>query len=443
MKRYNLYIVAFLTSLFLFNACQDEDLVKKTEVVEGIPVTLKLKLGATDKEEITTRAALEKEQENKVYDVFVYVFRKAGSSWEKEHGELFSYSTGNNGPETIRIENNVTSGARRIYAVANAVKSGYATEEALKAVSSLEELEAMTFRMGEPSVNRIGGALLMSGHLVCANQDIAGYYEIPAPKDGNKEVNIDGQIELRHLDSKITFKISTTKRDSVFVPKEWRIIHVPKTSNVLLLDKDCEKGDGDYFNTEFQSFEKYEMGDRTDISTTNQVYKGGSFTFYMMENRKGLKDENKVPANQHEREREQKQAGGNVGADDGKVFEYADDDATYVILKGSFYAYKNGSMELQTSADVTYTVHLGKTVSDFASERNKNYTYDVKVNGVENIVWEVVSGDEERQPGAEGSVVRSAQNVLLDAHYETKCVTFYKDELSNLAFRVKTPYRRI
>ena len=151
MKRYNLYnIVAFLTSLFLFNACQDEDLVKKTEVVEGIPVTLKLKLGATDKEEITTRAALEKEQENKVYDVFVYVFRKAGSSWEKEHGELFSYSTGNNGPETIRIENNVTSGARRIYAVANAVKSGYATEEALKAVSSLEELEAMTFRMGEP-----------------------------------------------------------------------------------------------------------------------------------------------------------------------------------------------------------------------------------------------------------------------------------------------------
>ena len=440
MKRYNLYIVAFLTSLFLFNACQDEDLVKKTEVVEGIPVTLKLKLGATDKEEITTRAALEKEQENKVYDVFVYVFRKAGSSWEKEHGELFSYSTGNNGPETIRIENNVTSGARRIYAVANAVKSGYATEEALKAVSSLEELEAMTFRMGEPSVNRIGGALLMSGHLVCANQDIAGYYEIPAPKDGNKEVNIDGQIELRHLDSKITFKISTTKRDSVFVPKEWRIIHVPKTSNVLLLDKDCEKGDGDYFNTEFQSFEKYEMGDRTDISTTNQVSKGGSFTFYMMENRKGLKDENKVPANQHEREREQKQAGGNVGADDGKVFEYADDDATYVILKGSFYAYKNGSMELQTSADVTYTVHLGKTVSDFASERNKNYTYDVKVNGVENIVWEVVSGDEERQPGAEGSVVRSAQNVLLDAHYETKCVTFYKDELSNLAFRVKTPY---
>lgn len=109
-------------------------------------------------------------------------------------------------------------------------------------------------------------------------------------------------------------------------------------------------------------------------------------------------------------------------------------------MKGSFYAYKNGSMELQTSADVTYTVHLGKTVSDFASERNKNYTYDVKVNGVENIVWEVVSGDEERQPGAEGSVVRSAQNVLLDAHYETKCVTFYKDELSNLAFRVKTPY---
>ena len=79
---------------------------------------------------------MEKEQENKVYDVFVYVFRKAGSSWEKEHGELFSYSTGNNGPETIRIENNVTSGARRIYAVANAVKSGYATEEALKAVSS-------------------------------------------------------------------------------------------------------------------------------------------------------------------------------------------------------------------------------------------------------------------------------------------------------------------
>ena len=59
----------------------------------------------------------------------------------------------------------------------------------------------------------------MSGHLVCANQDIAGYYEIPAPKDGNKEVNIDGQIELRHLDSKITFKISTTKRDSVLFQK--------------------------------------------------------------------------------------------------------------------------------------------------------------------------------------------------------------------------------
>lgn len=441
MKRYNLYIAAFLMGLLLFNACQDEDLVKKTEVVEGIPVTLKLKIGATDKEEITTRAALEKDQENKVYDVYVYVFRKVGSSWEKEHGELFSYSAGDNGPETIKIENNVTSGVRRIYAVANAVKSGYATEADLKEVSSLEDLEKMTFRMSEPSVNRIGGALLMSGHLVSSNQDLTGYYEIPAPSNGNnKEVYINGQIELRHLDSKITFKISTTKKDSVFVPKEWRVIHVPKTSNVLLLDNDCEKTDENYFNTDFQSFEKYDMGNRTDISTTNQVYKGGSFTFYMMENRKGLKDVANAPTDQHEREKEQKSNGANVGPDDNKVFEYADDDATYVILKGSFYAYKNGSMELQTSADVSYTVHLGKTVSDFSSERNKDYTYNVTVNGVENIVWEVVSGDEEIQAGAEGSVVRSAQNVLLDAHYETKCVTFYKDELSNLAFRIKTPY---
>lgn len=102
----------------------------------------------------------------------------------------------------------------------------------------------------------------------------------------------------------------------------------------------------------------------------------------------------------------------------------------------------------KTSAEVRYTIHLGYVndiASDFSSLRNTIYTYKVTVVGVKNIILEVESSQpgeefEEKQPGAEGSVVVAEQSISVDAHYEAKNVTFRKNDLTNLSVIVSTPY---
>ena len=75
MKQY-IYLLLTL-SIFFFNSCTDEAMEKNsTKVVEGIPVQVSLSFTREDIVKVTTRSALSEADENKVYDVRVFIFDK-------------------------------------------------------------------------------------------------------------------------------------------------------------------------------------------------------------------------------------------------------------------------------------------------------------------------------------------------------------------------------
>lgn len=129
------------------------------------------------------------------------------------------------------------------------------------------------------------------------------------------------------------------------------------------------------------------------------------------------------------------------------------------------------------TANVTYKIHLGyvgggnqkrttdavptsvSSIDDFLSKvndynilRNHHYTYDIQISGVNNIKVEATREDggniyeQEKQTGAEGTVVESQHLFKLDAHYETRNLTFdfqrMPQDATGYGFELSTPYQQ-
>lgn len=436
MKRYNLHIITFILGILLLNGCQDEEFVKRgNKVEEGIPVTVKLSYGAESVNNIQTRTDIG-QAENTVKDLYVFVFTKSNGGWTKEAGHLFTVNSASEGSVTMP-ENTVTSGYKRIFAVGNiqtlGVEYGLSVAD-LDAVADIADLNGLVAKMKNPGVERSGG-LLVSGALVneSIEQSETGYCEISAPSSGS-DVKVAGKIQLKRLDAKIKFVVSSA--DSVvFIPKSWRVERYPISTN--LIEQSSDNAKMTYASSGDESFENYTK----HTSGLNQEdFAGGDFTFYMFENHK-TNASKKI--SYEDRERQEKEPTGNGNFTNGK-FLNAHEYATYVVMTGDYKVYK-ADRTIKTSADVKYVVHLGDINignNNFDTDRNASYIYNVTVVGVENIVTEVIKQDvkEEPQPGSEGNVVRSDQSFLFDSHYETRVVTFQKENLSNLSVIVKTPY---
>lgn len=479
MKRYNLYIITFILGLLLFNACQDEDLIKKgKKVEEGFPVVTKLSFSSEDRgNKVVTKGALSTAAEYKVYDLYVYVFKLKGNTYVKEFGQHFSENELNitsqkdekGGTTAGSITLNITSGEKKIFAIANVGEENqYHLTERLDAVESLTDLEdlAATLADEDAPVDRGSGRFLMSGSFASNKQTATASLlggDVSIDTDGR--LTSDGKIYLVHLDSRIDFKVKAspkggkkengeTTQSITFVPKGYRVVNVPVSS--YLFEKTFKSEVGSHHDV---------VGDSQDIGASNSyrdtkedgVYVnfdeqtieegqtvGGNFSFYMFENRKRALND---IAEYAERERQNKEDNGRNG-DYLNAHKYA----TYVEMTGSYYEqYLDASGELkEKTAEVKYTIHLGYVngASDFRSERNTQYTYNVTINGVDNIELEVTSSNDkdgsgviENQPGAEGDVVKSKQFYYVDAHYVVDRIIFNKDNVSeDASFRVKTPF---
>ena len=96
-----------------------------------------------------------------------------------------------------------------------------------------------------------------------------------------------------------------------------------------------------------------------------------------------------------------------------------------------------------------YTVHLGyiegdtevKRAADFNCRRNMKYTYNVKVNSLNNIIVEAFNNGE-NQPGAEGDVtdVQNTGRIEVDAHYATFNIQLSYAEREDLRWMIEAPY---
>lgn len=420
MKQY-IYLLLTL-GIFFFNSCTDETMGKdKIEVEEGIPVKVSLSFTRADIAEVTTRSTVD--NENAVYDVRIFIFDQHK---DLEYTDIFRYEDGNtNKLGTVSIpKGKVTTGQKYIYAIANTEDGAGIFLDELENIEKVGDLNTLVSELNEETDQRLGGHLLMSGAYLEKSTD--ENYEIGSCTilKGMDGKILEGKIELSHVNSRITFNVGVKENSNItFVPKTWRIVNVPKQCYVFPSVSDWVTS---YFDTAEKSF------DNSTIVDTK--YKGGTFSFYMYENRTEAKGDIK---DYNDRERREKNDAGLNGA-----FKYADPNATYVVLTGD---YSDGD---KTSASVQYTIHLGfvdDEPSDFSSLRNTIYTYNVKVVGVNNIILEVESsqpGEEfkEKQPGAEGSVVVAEQSISVDSHYEARNVVFRKNDLSNLSVIVSTVF---
>jgi len=393
--------LVFLTACMLaVVSCTDE---KEINVKEGVAVDAKLSVGATSFEKIETKVA-----DEYIADLYVMIFDESGNLVTHAY---YSGRTGLEGDISIKT----TSGKRYIYGVANLTSANLTiSQSTLAAISTLSQLKQLMMTLNSSTIGNADGKYLMSGFwCVDATSETAEKCIINTnggvtSTDGTST----GSLKFKRLQSRITFKVTYGGNASKFTITEVNIKNIPNNSKL------SEDGTGTvssgYFNV-----------DKLATNAGNT-----SFTFYMLENKQTAKGTLTKYTDREER------SNGN--------WIYAPDNATYVEIKGHYVGtadrYVDGKKTIKPSsvdADVVYYVHLGNVDSDknvnlddFNSYRNKDYTYNISITGVNSLVSEVeVSGDEYSR--GDGDVYYADGNTVLtfDAHYAQVVLPFTYEQL--------------
>lgn len=461
-KQYNISVYArqafgLVLMSILFFACQEEEIIGKTDVKEGVPVKVNLNISVPEMQTILTRG-LREEEEFQINDLYLLIFDAKGNRKEGTHyyssEELTNSNNGSSNSNGTQSNPTVgkltgvmtTSGLSYIFAAANTnsnqLNGGVNIKQQLDKVENLEDFKKVTATLNSKTsaaqVDRTQAALVMCGAYTSSTPDDTNVEEGQCVIPDKADV-LDGKIVLGRLDSHITFNISWGGEQSKVISFEltgWRVCNVPVKSYLLANEKDAveKENDSDYSNTILEN-----------KVTVDETGKSCSFDFYMLENRKKEKEfEGQKLTTYADREAEVKEAdGGNSG-----IYKYVEPHATFVEIKANMVLESNkAGGSGQKIASVTYTIHLGGGFDDphnFSSKRNKKYTYNVQVNDTENIRVEVQDPKEEVRPGVEGDVVDTEAKVYsLDAHYGCFIIGFSKKEAENLKFVVETPFTSI
>lgn len=475
MKTKNL-ILPVVALLFSLAACEvEEPFSKRTEVVEGLPVTVTIPF-ATKAKAVVTRAAQDEDLENRVNNAYLFIFDEAGN----KIGNRFC-TVGENGgmvPETdstgYLLINTTSQNKARIVGIANlnvgTVNTAYdITPAMLDAITTYDQLCSLQMKLSERSVQR-GSTFIMTGVAIDkTDENNSEWVQIPGSESGKVQLNC--RLRFERTDAKVKFVVTTNKKESFwesfsFQPKEWRVCKVPAQALVI---RDAKGGDADgegaeYFSSRAVNFEEITRDPLT------ASYQGGSFVFYMPENKKSPKMN--IPDQGTEAEQyalRDKQDKNEPAEGDELVlgqevvngeFTYANENSTYVEMTGTLsyeYTGPNDGQRYYVEADVRYVIHLGYASgdpNDYDTDRNCNYTYTVTVRGINDIEVEVTAdpqGPGEVRPGAEGDVIYSRAGVYeFDAHYDRRLITINlsdipdgqtdPDAANGVTWGVRTPF---
>lgn len=435
--------ILYMAVALLTVSCERPEM--DSEVIEyGRPVNITLKY-TTPRMAVQTRLA--ESEESKVNDLYVFLF-DVTDEHKKVYGHYYSQEDLYDGTTVanhtaagkIKLEG-VPTGRYQIRAVAN-IQGGYMTENLmtqLNEVKNLENLNSLTAELTTPGVvDRLMPALFMSGvyNAGTGNDDHATPDE--AVINGNGQLG--GFIHLRRADSKIKF-ILKKANDQIkkFEPVSWQVFNVP--AEVPVFEQEGTN------NVTVSAYQTSSLKDRNAFNqqTLGQV----SFEFYLPENKQAPKETITVVEDgkaYYERERKE------TDSDGVKSFKYAPQYATYVeICANMEIAMADKNDTYTRTAEVKYTVHLGyckgknlvQQANDWSNLRNTEYTYTIKVQGVDKIVLEATSkGEKEEQPGAEGIVMDpiGGEEVTVDAHYATFNIALTRADISNMQYLIRTPF---
>lgn len=426
---YKLIIATYILSFFA--SCSDELLNHQDTVEEGIPTRISLHF-ETGNAQSLTRATSPEKDEYKVNNLYVFIFNADGSlasrvffdyehlNNKQEKGEGADKTTGNVTLQTV------SGSGKTIWAIANINNSMRdITKEMLDGVSNLMTLKQQTASLQQETIAR-GTSFLMSG--TTEENGTPTTIDIPAG-----EFNLTTPIVLKRVDAKITFNIKT-KAGITFTPSEWKVVKASKTVSLLPGESDPETNADDYFESSWAHYE----GEGNNF--------GRTFSFYVAENRKEPKKD--IPSTELTAEQQYAKRELQEKTPDPEHPEYvkngayvhANENSTYVIMKGNITYDVNASQKL--SADVIYTIHLGYVngANDFNTNRNTHYTYTVTINGAHNIEVEV-DENKEIEPGTEGEVIVANNIITLDCHYGVEIINFHVDQISDqLTWYVKTVF---
>lgn len=463
---------------------------------------LYLTFGSAPNVEISTKATLKAESENRIMNLYVFVFDKDG---HKIHSKWYSELDRTNSPEELNVieegwyrEN--SSEANKPSTGVIKIKSPAGSGFKIYVFANIDgDMVKISSEMLSHNINTEAD---INNFQVYINQETTsrnGYFPMSGSISGvtvsaDKGITIgegSSGLSLRRMDAKIkfTFKKGTRPDENgqviqSFEPKGWRVFNIPKTAFLMERNEDACSVDpntptGDYskyaslfFDSEWASFEEF-----PDQKTS-------SFSFYMPENRQTPK--NSSFTNYQDRSRQKKTAtglnevqvveytslSGKTSTKSMRIFQNANDFSTYVLVSAKVIMKLTGSEAGQTlGGDVLYLIHLGdwnskihngssehwnddeySNVANFQTRRNTSYNYTVTVNSVNNIRIEVETSDGENienQPGASGQITIAKEEIAIcDAHYEAKTMTFHAKNFfegttataDDLTWRVKTPF---
>ncbi len=481
-KAYQMVLaVLFLVSLL---SCTRER-VEGGIVPEGQAVEMTLQIGVSSGAVIEpTKSTHGLDAENRVYNLYVFIFDKDG---KKMYGGFFDYTNlSASGVSTLpdwwEVKNNEGSGTSlsttgtlhihtiskpncRVVAIANIdAEMVNISPEQLGIVEKYEDLYGMTASLNQLITSR-SGYFPMSGELNQVNTGQEASW---------------GRLKLKRLDAKIQFNVYVDLEDgaspiSEFKPLKWEVVNIPRKSYILehgaynegafdqsKLEDGAVSGEADFFNQGETNFEtevvtsSYYAG-----STQRHKFKHG-FSFYMMENRKPLRESMPTPLAYAYREKQEKlnsEISGGIAQTTNGAFVYPDEYATYVIITAQVVlepSSQSAGAEVALNADLRYVIHLGDfsndKFDDFNVFRNHTYSYDIIIRNVNDIRTEVTNnyvGESlaekltEPEPGAAGSVSVAKEEVFQsDAHYSSHVITFHAKHVDaeQVSWVVKTPF---
>lgn len=448
----NKLLYSMIAVLALLGAsCTDDTFMDNHgRVEEGIPVRVQLKFRA-EAGDVMTRAEQTEEYENRIENAYIFVFDGSGKRVTEVTPSFVTENSGlSSSNKTITFGTKSMNDAT-IVGIANlqTKTSGTAfpvTKEELDAIQDLNSLKTYVMKMSDASVSR-GGLFMMTGYA----KDSEGNTQVVIPGKETGETTKQATLLFERTDAKVKFMVTTapnppkgtTWTDFSFTPRTWEVKRVPRQTYLLEAESgDYDGADANYFNTPAVPFETM----TTDPNNAN-LYTGGSFVFYMPENKK-------TPINlvSDYAQRDAWDTGKGVDENGNRTFTNANANSTFVEMTGTISYVENGKNLV--NADVRFIVHLGYVTSrngesvtpnpnDYNTERNGFYTYNVQVRGVNDIYVEVMEKNEVR-PGYEGDVVYSTTDIFeFDSHYDRRLIKLNRSAIgTDMKWSVNTPFSR-
>lgn len=461
MKRiYDIIIsVTAAASALCISACAEKELLPGT-VEEGIPVEATLTFGAPNSDDVTVSTKAELNDYSDITSLYLFIYNTDGNKCEDvipvaedQISEVEINDNGRHYSTSIRT----TTGTKRIFAVANYVS----VESWVDFRTKIETLGSRA-KDGKLTMDEVGKEIVYLRDTYINNGTTPEYptqQMIFTSRTGgdivtfNNDSSPNGVINLERIAANVIFNIrsgSKTDRRISFTPTSYQIYNLPKGSRLA-------GGRSTEDNPAEADAEFYYDGSVQTITTTST---GGTynFDFFIPEN---IQKENPSVEDYNQRDEWKynssdsthieipgSDAGTGVGSTNGeKIWKYAPENATYVVISGEYAEYKTtgSGEELLYSGNTSYVIHLGDfstkgSFGDYSVRRNWKYTYNITVKGVNEIIAEANAdkGSQGKEPGAEGGLVNISDITLsfsLDAHYEQVLLSY---NLSNIVQTIKT-----